>query len=133
MIATLLVAGFLLAHGLVHACYLMTPPAASTNGPAWPFDLADSWALTPNRLDPRRTRQVGLVLVVATVAAFALAAVTALGILPSGGWVALVSLGSVASIALLALFFHRWLVIGVGIDLALLWAVLVAAWVPQPL
>jgi hypothetical protein len=32
---------------------------------------------------------------------------------------------------LLLLFFHPWLVLGIAIDLGLLWAVLVADWTPQ--
>jgi hypothetical protein len=34
---------------------------------------------------------------------------------------------------MLVLFFHPWLVAGVGIDLALLWAVVVADWTPASL
>jgi hypothetical protein len=38
---------------------------------------------------------------------------------------------AVASVVLLVLFFHPWLVLGVLIDLGLLWGVLVAGGMPQ--
>jgi hypothetical protein len=133
VLATLVVAGFLLGHGLVHACFLMPRPPADSGGPAWPFDLADSWVLTPTRVQPVTIRRIALILVSVIVATFTCAAITAPGLLPAGGWVPLVTVGSCASLSLLGLGFHRWLAIGVGIDLVLLWAVVVAAWVPQPL
>ena len=50
---------------------------------------------------------------------------------PAGLWAPAIAIGSLASIALLGLFFHRYLVLGVGIDLVLLWAVLMARWAPE--
>ncbi len=46
-------------------------------------------------------------------------------------WDPAVAAGSVASLGLLVLFFHRSLVAGMAIDLALLWIALVAAWSPD--
>jgi hypothetical protein len=51
-------------------------------------------------------------------------------LLPAGSWTTGVTIGALASLVLLGLFFHPWLVLGIGIDLFLLWAVLVAAWSP---
>jgi hypothetical protein len=48
-------------------------------------------------------------------------------------WTAGVAVGAIASLALLVLFFHPWLVLGVVIDVVLLWAVLAARWVPDSL
>lgn len=45
-------------------------------------------------------------------------------------WVPAVTVGAVASLALLGRFVQPWLVLGVAIDLVLLWVALVAAWVP---
>ena len=67
-----------------------------------------------------------------TIAAFALAAVATLGVAPAF-WAPAVMVGSVASIATLVLFFDRWLVLGISIDLALIWVVAVATWTPGQL
>jgi hypothetical protein len=47
-------------------------------------------------------------------------------------WTAGASVGAVASAALLVVFFHPWLLLGVLIDAAVLWAVLIARWEPSP-
>jgi len=65
--------------------------------------------------------------------AYALAALASFGISPSGLWVPAVAAGTLASLALLALFYLPWLTIGVGIDLVMLWLVLVTSWSPEGL
>ena len=55
----------------------------------------------------------------------------AVGFLPAAFWPAGVSLGALASLALLLVFFHPWLLLGIAIDLVLLWVVLVADWAPE--
>lgn len=130
MLVRLVIAGFLLAHGAIHVGFVSPRAPATTGGPSWPFDLGRSWVLTPLGFDPELVRRVGTALVAATTASFALAALAAVAPLPAVLWAAAVSLGAAASIGLLALFFHPWLVLGVGVDLALLWGVDVAGWVP---
>lgn len=132
MLPRLLLAAFLLAHGAIHAGFVWARPA-QTGGPPWPFDLGRSWALAPLGLSPDVARLLGLALVAVTIAGFAIAAVAALGFLPAGVWPAAAAVGAVASLALLGVFFHPWLVLGVAIDLALLWAVLIADWTPDGL
>ena len=58
---------------------------------------------------------------------------TAIGILPEGVWTGAVVLGSLASIALLAMFFHPWLVVGFAIDAALIWLAIAWRWTPSML
>lgn len=41
--------------------------------------------------------------------------------------------GSVGSLALLLSYFHPWLLLGVAIDLGLIWSVLILGWTPQGL
>jgi hypothetical protein len=41
------------------------------------------------------------------------------------------TLGAIASLGVLILFFHPWLVVGLAIDVLVLWAVLVAGWAPD--
>jgi hypothetical protein len=76
---------------------------------------------------------LGFALVAATIGGFALAALATLGILPSGAWGATVAIGSLASLALLIVGLHRWLFVGIAIDVALLWVALVVAWTPDNL
>jgi hypothetical protein len=133
MITKLLFAGFLLAHGAIHGGFISPRPVAASGGPAWPFELTRSWVLSPLGIDPEMTRLVGTALVAATVAGFALAAVGTLGLLPDGAWTPALAVGAVASLALLALYFHPWLVVGIGIDALLLWATVVARWTPSSL
>lgn len=126
----IVVALFLAAHGLVHASYAQTPKPAAGNGPAWPFYLDHSWLLTPLGLDAGATRAVGLLLIAVVVAGYAVAALGVLGIAPGPSFVPAVVGASVASAALLALFFTPWIVLGFAIDAALVGAVLVANWRP---
>jgi hypothetical protein len=127
----LLFAAFLLAQGAIHASFLSPRPPATASGPTWPFELARSWVLTPLGLQPQTTRLLGLALVAATIAAFALAALATGGVISADLWGPASAAGAVASVVLLVLFFQPWLALGVLIDLGLLWAVLVAGWSPH--
>jgi len=131
--ARLAIAGLLIAHGAIHAGFLSKGPPQKPGAPPWPFDLERSWLRTRLGVSPGSVRMLGLALVAATIGGFALAALATLGVLPVGAWTATVAVGSVASLALLAVGFHRWLFIGIAIDLVLLGVVLVAAWTPDHL
>jgi hypothetical protein len=131
MLARLLVATFLVAHAAIHAGFVSPRPPATAGGPAWPFSLDRSWLLTPAGLDLALARRIGTTLLAITLGAFVLAAIATLGLLPAGAWVASITLGSIASMGLMALFFHRWLSLGIVIDVVLLWAALVNSWSPD--
>jgi hypothetical protein len=126
----LLVAAFLLAHGAIHVAFIGPRPPATAAGPRWPFDLSHSWLLTPAGFDAEITRVLGLALTATTFGGFALAALAVVGVLPIGIWFPTLFLGVVASVTLLGLFFHPWLVLGLVLDLGLLWLGLVADWTP---
>ena len=128
-----LYSAFLVAHALIHLSFVSPRPEAAAGRPAWPFDLGRSWILTPLRVPPSRLHTIGMVLLVLTLAGATLAAVTALGIGPASLFVPAVVLCAVASAGMLLLFFHPWLTLGIAIDVALLWAVLVAGWRPEGL
>ncbi len=126
-----LLAALLIGHGVVHVFFAVPTPAASDGGAAWPFDMARSWAVTRAGLDLNLVRGVGAVLIAVTVGAFALAALSTVGlIVPSGWWQPTIALGAIASAAMLVLFFEPQLVLGLGIDAVLLWVVVTRAWVP---
>jgi hypothetical protein len=130
MLTKLLLSALLIGHAAIHTGFVSARPPASAGGPPWPFELDRSWILVPAGIDPATARLLGTALVGATIAGFALAALATFGILPSALWTGGIAGGALASIALLALFFHPWLVLGVGIDLVLLWTVLVVRWSP---
>ncbi len=127
------VAGFLFAHGLIHASFLAARPPATAGGPSWPFELDRSWLLSPLGMRADTTRGLGMALTAATIAGFALAALVALGILPASLWAVGIGVGAVSSLALLGLFYRPWLTLGVAIDLVLLWAAFIASWMPDGL
>jgi hypothetical protein len=130
----LLLAAFLAAHALIHVSYLTPAPARTAGGPEWPFEMARSWLVTAAGLDPALARALGTALVIVTIALLVAGALATPGwLIPTAWWPALVVGGAVASALTLIIFFHPWLVLGLAIDAALLWAVLVASWTPATL
>lgn len=98
----------LLAHGLVHLLYL-APDVPE-------FSLDQSW-LVPEAA----RRPLGLGLLVATVAAFALLALAAWGVPGlSAAWPAVTVVATLLSAALLVGFWDIRLVFGLAIDVALM-------------
>jgi hypothetical protein len=130
VLGTWVLAALILGHGLVHGLYLVPPPdpPAGRPGPRWPFDLGRSWlvALT----GARRGRRVAGLLVGVVVVASILAALATVGILPVAWWSVLLVLAAVASLVLLVLAFDPQLLLGIGIDAALLLVVLTGSWAP---
>jgi hypothetical protein len=126
-------AALLLGHALVHAGFLAPRPQATAGGPPWPFELDRSWILETFGIDPAVTRLIGLAAVAAAVAGLAMSALITLGVGPGELWAAAIAVGTVGSLLALLLFFHPWLVVGVGIDVGLLWTVFVLSWSPSNL
>jgi hypothetical protein len=127
MLSRLVLAAFLLGHAVIHAGYLSPRPARPT-GPTWPFDLTQSWLLTPLGAPGDALRITGCALLAVILGAFTLAAMSALGLLPATIWEWSTVIGATASLVMLAVFFHPWLAVGVAIDIVALWAVLVLGW-----
>ena len=131
--AQLLLGLFLFLHGAIHLSFIAPtttrhgwrPPLAVQPGP-----LVDPVAAGAT---PELTRVLGLALTAVTFAAFSLAAISTLGLIPAGLWEAAVALGAGSSIGLLLLFFQPWLMLGLVIDVACLVAVFVAGWSPATL
>ena len=127
----LLLAAFLAAHALIHVSYLTPAPPRTAGGPEWPFEMTRTWLLSGIGLDPALVRTVGTALVIVTIALLLAAALATAGwLVPASLWQVLLVAGAAASVLTLALFFHPWIVLGFAIDAALLWAALVAGWVP---
>ncbi len=125
------VLGFvLIGHGLVHVLYLVPPPSppARRSAPRWPFDLSRSWLA--RRAGSDRSRRIAIALIGIVAGTSVLAALALIGIvLPTSLWPALVVTAAAASLVLLAVAFDPQLLLGMGIDVALLLLV-VAGWSP---
>jgi hypothetical protein len=117
----ILLAGFLLAHGLIHVGFLTPAPAATAGGPPWPFNLDRSWLLNRVGVSTTAAMALGRGLVIGTVAAFAVAAAAL--VLDVAWWAPAVVAAAVLSTVQLTIWFHWWLPVGLLIDVALVAAV----------
>jgi hypothetical protein len=118
---------FLIAHGLIHLGYMTPAPP----DPRYPFSLSKSWLITGVGLEESAVRTLGTVLGIVTVIACVLAGLAAAGFIVSQAWwLPLTVVASGASLLLLVLFWHPWLVLGVVIDVAFLVALLWFHWQP---
>jgi hypothetical protein len=122
---SLLLALFLVVHGGIHVGYLCSR--------SWPFAGGDSWLAAGLGVAPGVVDDVAAVTVLVTFFGFALAALTAVGLLPARLWRPLIVVASVSSAVVLILFFTVGTLPGLAIDAVLLWAVLVRDWRPAPL
>lgn len=128
-----LLALLLVAHGWVHVMFVFPRPAPSANGPEWPFDLNRSWLVKATGLDVNLVRTAGIVLMAIVVVGFVLAALSTVSlVVPAAWWAGLLVVGAAGSLAMLALFFSPQLVLGLAIDLSLLWLVFGSGWSPTP-
>jgi hypothetical protein len=126
-----LLAALLAAHGWVHVMFVFPRPTPSGSGSEWPFDLTRSWLVSATGLDVNLVRITGIVLMSIVVVGFVLAALSIVGLLvPTGWWAGLLVVGAAASFVMLALFFSPQLVLGLAIDLALLWLLFGSGWSP---
>jgi hypothetical protein len=122
-----LLAAFLIGHAVIHTGFLRPRPVTA-GGPAWPFALDRSWLLKPLGVSVPAAKALGTALVIVLVIAYGAAVLALLGVLGGAAFSAGVVVGSAASLLLLGLFFHPWLIVGAGLDLLLLVGVLGAGW-----
>ena len=133
-LGTWLLAALLLGHGAAHLAFVVpTPEPARTAGSEmeWPFDLGRSWPVTRLGLDAGIVRATGRALTAVTAVTSLLAALATIGFLvPTEWWPGLVVAEAVSSLLLLIVCFAPALLIGFGIDFALLWLVFLSGWIP---
>ena len=130
----ILLAIFLIAHGLVHSGLAVAPNPADPNAKAGAFftTVERSWLLSQMGLSGTAVRWIGICLVVLSTLGFIFAGLGILGLVGlSEIWrtVAMISAG--LSMLLLILFWHPWLPIGVLINIGTLIALLWAKWPSQ--
>jgi hypothetical protein len=131
-LGTWLLAAFLLGHGLVHIMFAAPPPTAADSPAAeFAFDPTRSWLVANNVLGVGTVRVIVVALVVAVVIGYGLTAMATVGILvPAAWWSALLIVSTVGSLALIVIGRSPTLVLGVAIDVVLLWVVFAMAWSP---
>ena len=129
MVPQLLVAAFLVAHGLIHLGFVSARPAPAPGAPPWPFDLTEGPLARSGRMEPERLAGLGRTLVLIVLVGYALAALGALGVLGATAFPVGLVIGSVASLALLVAGYHRWLTVGIIVDVVLL-GVALSGWRP---
>ncbi|HET9540115.1 MAG TPA: hypothetical protein VFQ46_05910 [Candidatus Limnocylindria bacterium] len=121
----------LVGHALVHLAYVTPAPPHAEGAPEWPFAVGESWPVTHLGVSADVVRPVAYLLVTVVLVALVGAGLAIIGlVVPSAWWHALVVTGAGASLLLLTMCFHPWLVIGVAIDVVLLYLVLVNGWDP---
>jgi hypothetical protein len=129
----------LFGHGWVHLMFLFPRPGSADEdrpatgkpAPEWPFDLRESWLATRVGSGSGALAVVGRVLVVVTFGLSTLAALATAGFLvPAAFWQGLVVASSLASLALLVGWFAPRLLLGILIDVALVWLAIAGPWSP---
>lgn len=125
---------FLFGHGWVHVTYLLpqrNPAAQPISASDNPFRLDRSWVLGPSKVDARSMRAMGTALVALVIVGFALAALATIGVVvPAAMWGGLVMVSALASLVLLGVFFSPELLLGLAINVALIWLVAIVNWHP---
>ncbi len=123
--------GFAVAHALAHAPFLAPAPTQRPGAPEWPFELRRSRVLDRLGVPPGAVHGIGSVLVVALLGGFAVAGVAL--ILELAWWRIAAVVSALISLVQLGLFFHRWLVLGLVIDVAVIAALMWVGWPPAAL
>ncbi|KAF5992376.1 hypothetical protein [Streptomyces sp. WAC00263] len=113
-----LVAGFLIAHGLLHPGIWAAPVPADR----FRFDPGRSWALTAVHASAAPARAAALALAWYTALLYVVAGAGAA--VSSGWWPGVAIVAASSGLALKALWFHPWLAVGVLLDVGAVVAVI---------
>jgi len=111
----------LLVHGLIHIA-IYSPSVFGAPGVSGQeaFRLAHSWALSPLGVGETLLKTVGTPMWVLAGVGFALAGLAVLHVLPVAWGQGLAVAAAIASLLLVALFWHPWLVAAVVADIVVL-------------
>ncbi|MFI6645967.1 hypothetical protein [Streptomyces sp. NPDC050504] len=113
-----LVAAFLIAHGLLHVAVWTVPQRPDKPSP---FDPGHSWALAAAHVSPSPARAVALALAWYAAVVYVIAGA---GVLASSGWWTTAALvGAAFGLVLKAVWFDPWLSFGVLLDVGVIVAV----------
>jgi hypothetical protein len=128
---TIIIALFLILHGLVHGILAMVPnPDVPEAGFATFFSR--SWLLNSLGISESATKSIAIILAVVAAIGFIASGLALLALLiPIDWWSSLATVSAVASLFLLILFWHTYLIFGILIDVGILVTVLFTGWTPS--
>lgn len=116
-----IVAGlFLIAHGLIHLSYVTPKPRDAAA--SYPFVPEERWLARALGLQPSVAKAIAGTLAVVSVVVLAVSGIALLA--DASSWEPTAVAGSLISLALMLLFLHPWLLIGITIDVAIAGSVL---------
>jgi len=120
----LLLGVFLIAHGALHPAIYTIPYDPEKAA----FNPGRSWALVAAHVAELPTRTFSTALSVPAGVLFLFSGIALL--VSSSMWIPLAASGAMAGLVLKGLYFHPWLIVGVLIDVVVLWAA-TAGWPPS--
>ena len=120
----LLLGVFLIAHGALHPAIYTIPYDPEKAA----FDPGRSWALAAAHVAELPTRTFSTTFSVLAGVLFLFSGIALL--ISSSIWIPLAASGAMVGLVLKGLYFHPWLIVGVLIDLVVLWAA-TAGWPPS--
>ena len=126
-----IVAVFLILHGLVHAVLAMMP---NPDAPEVEFAtfFSRSWLLSSLGLAESAGRPIAILLAAIATIGFIASGLSLLDILvPFEWWRTLAIASAVVSLGLLIIFWHRYLILGIIIDVVILVAFSFFHWTPK--
>jgi len=127
----IIIALFLIAHGLVHGGLAAAPNPDDPDAKAGAFftSAMRTWLLPRLGLNPSSIQWIGITLVVLSTLGFILAGLGVFGVpVLDEIWRTIALVSAVISLVLLVLFWHAWLIVGVLIDLAIIISLVWANW-----
>ncbi|MBK5109072.1 MAG: hypothetical protein JJE12_13120 [Anaerolineales bacterium] len=127
----IIIALFLIAHGLVHAGLAAAPnPSDPDAKPGAFFTSPDrSWLFHQLGLDASVVQWIGITLVVLSTLGFVLAGLGVFGVPGLDEiWRTIAVVSTIISLVLLVLFWHPWIIVGVLIDIGVLVSLLWTNW-----
>lgn len=127
----IVVALFLMLHGLVHAILAMVPdPDVADSGFATFFSR--SWLLGKIGLPESAIRTIALILAATATIGFVAAGLGLLGILvPFAWWRPLAITSAAVSLLFLLIYWNSYLIVGIAIDILILAVLIFTNWTPE--
>jgi hypothetical protein len=126
-----IIAIFLILHGLVHAILALAPNPNAPDARVGEF-FSQSWLLNSLGLPAGGGRSLAITLAAIATLGFVATGLALLDFLvPFDWWRTLAIVSAIVSLLLLVIFWNRYLIIGVAIDILILAALFFAGWTPE--